>query len=1118
MLSYFTFFAGYIFLMGSHNMKHILFFIGIFCYPFILQAQWYPAPMPTTQNFFSITFTDTLHAYIPVSDGPILESFDGGITWQTVPTGTTNPLADIRFPTASTGYSVGWGGAIVKTINAGNTWSVINSPTTNVLRGVFFLNPDTGFICGQGECIYRTTNGGTTWVQQNTGSYWLRKFSFPTPQIGYCDGDNMLIYKTTDGGLTWNQLPGSGGANLTDISFLTVDTGYVCGYNGYVAKSFNGGQTWQVLNTGTTTNFEGLWFFNSQAGYCVGTPGIIMKTTDGGATWAQETSGTNVTLEHLYFIHPNKGFICGFVGTLLENCLPAPGPITGPSPVCQGDTGKIYSVAPVTDATGYHWNLPPGVIITSGSNTNSITVTYTATSVSGSFSVYAFKSYCNGNISPSFPVTVNPSPLITANGPDQVCFNADYNYTTQPGMSNYSWNISSGGIITAGGTPTDNTVAVTWNSVGSQTVSVNYTNVNGCIGAAPAIINVNVNPLPVPTITGPAFPCVISTGNVYSTAAGKTNYQWSISAGGVINSGGTTTDNTVTVTWNTAGTQHVYLSYTDTDGCNANAPADYIIITTPGPPVNVTITASSYNVCSGTQVTFTATPAYGGTTPVYQWKVNGIISGTDSSGFTYAPVNNDVVTCILTSSLMECISNNPATSNGITMVVNPILPVTISIVASANPSCQGYPITFTATPTYGGTIPSYQWKVNGINSGTNSSVYTYNPANGDQVYCILTSSELCTSGNPASSSTITMVVNSVLTAGVSITALSNPFCPGSSVTFTATPVNGGSAPAYQWKLNGANAGTNSHTFTYNPADGDSVRCIMTSNLNCVTGNPVSSAKIIMSGTLAPIVTFTSCFDTITLIIAKPIKLKGGIPLGGAYSGPGVNSLTGIFIPSAAGTGTKTITYSYTNVVLCTATKSIHIIVQSAPAFTCGNDLTDIRVNKVYPTVQIGSQCWFASNLNYGTVLASTQDQRDNCISEKYCYNDNPTNCTNQGGLYQWDELMLYDDTPGDQGLCPPAWHIPSENDWNTLFANWTNNGFAGSPLKYSGYSGFIALLSGARYINKNWDLQGFATFFWSSTPRSSTQAWAHGMNDPDPSVSIYPASRVNAFSIRCLKD
>jgi uncharacterized protein (TIGR02145 family) len=363
-----------------------------------------------------------------------------------------------------------------------------------------------------------------------------------------------------------------------------------------------------------------------------------------------------------------------------------------------------------------------------------------------------------------------------------------------------------------------------------------------------------------------------------------------------------------------------------------------------------------------------------------------------------------------------------------------------------------------------------------------------------------------------------MIVNSNLPAGVTIIASSNPFCPGSPVTFTATPINGGTTPSYQWKVNGVNAGTNSHIFTYNPANGDSIRCVMTSNLGCVINNPASSSEIIMSGTLAPIVTFIACFDTITTVNAQPIILKGGIPLGGTYSGPGVNSLTGVFTPATAGVGTKTITYTYTNAANCSALAHAHIINYPLSIVNCGSPITDIRDNKVYPTVQIGSQCWLAANLNFGTIIASTQDQRDNCISEKYCYNDNPVNCTNYGGLYQWDELMQYDATPGDQGFCPPDWHIPTENDWNTLFANYVNNGFAGSPLKYSGYSGFNALLSGARHIDKSWDFQGFATFFWSSTSYGGYKAWAHGMNDLDPSVSVYPGSRANGFSVRCVHD
>ncbi len=592
------------------------------------------------------------------------------------------------------------------------------------------------------------------------------------------------------------------------------------------------------------------------------------------------------------------------------------------------------------------------------------------------------------------------------------------------------------------------------------------------------------------------------------------SYQWKVNG---INSG--TNSNTFTYTPVNNDIVTCVLTSSITV-CISNNPATSNAVTmtvNPSQPVSVTITPSQNPVCVGTTVTFTATPTNGGLSPSYQWKVNSVNVGTNNPIYSYIPNNGDVITCILTSNAL-CPTGNPATSNAVTMTVNPNLPVGISITASSNPFCQGSSITFTATPANGGATPSYQWQVNSVNVGPGASTYTYNPSGGDIVTCILTSSLSCTTGNPSTSNSITMVVNSNLPAGVTIAASSNPFCPGSSVTFTATPTNGGPAPVYQWKVNGVNAGSNSPTFTYNPTNNDSVRCVMTSNLSCVTGNPASSSEIIMSGTLASVVTFTPCFDTITAVNAKPIKLKGGIPLGGTYSGPGVNPITDFFDPATAGTGTKTITYTYTNAAMCSASAHAHIINYPLSIVNCGSPITDIRDNKVYPTVHLGSQCWMASNLNYGTVLVSTQDQRDNCIWEKYCYSDNPANCTNFGGLYQWDEIMQYDETPADQGFCPPGWHIPTENDWNTLFAVYTNNGFAGSPLKFSGFSGFNALLAGANYYNTSWDFKGFATFFWSSTLHSPTKAWAHGMNDPDPSVSAYPATRVSAFSVRCVED
>ena len=157
----------------------------------------------------------------------------------------------------------------------------------------------------------------------------------------------------------------------------------------------------------------------------------------------------------------------------------------------------------------------------------------------------------------------------------------------------------------------------------------------------------------------------------------------------------------------------------------------------------------------------------------------------------------------------------------------------------------------------------------------------------------------------------------------------------------------------------------------------------------------------------------------------------------------------------------------------------------------------------------------AANLNYGTEIPHTAPQRDNCIPEKYT---RPTSYVPHPTFYQWDELMRYEETQQIQGLCPPAWHVPSEVDWNILFTNWTNNAFAGAPLKYSGYSGFNALLFGVEHFNRSWNFIDFATMFWSSTPHGPWKAWAHGMNEQNYSVSYYPSYRANAFSVRCILD
>jgi len=646
----------------------------------------------------------------------------------------------------------------------------------------------------------------------------------------------------------------------------------------------------------------------------------------------------------------------------------------------------------------------------------------------------AYQNYQAGSIDGflvKFKDCHSPDTATQIYGPVTICPNATgivYSIDALQNTTDYNWCVTNGLTITSGQHTTSITVSA-GSTVSTDTISV-Y-GINSCDNGFPQLLIVNTLAGPSPSITGPNTSCT-GTQEAYHTEAGMNGYTWTVSSGGIINS---QNNNLCTVTWNQPGAQWIKVNYTDAQGCAASTSFQYDVLVDAGAPVGISISSTSNSVCAGTPVTFTATPVNPGSSPVYLWKVNGVTVGGNSSTCSYIPATGDVVTCMLTSSNTVCTSNNPATSNSITMIVTPGPPV-----------------------------------------------------------------------------------------GISLSPSSNPVCDGTSVTFVATPVNGGTTPAFQWFVNGTPFGINSQTFSFIPNNGDLVSCTMTSSEICVTGNPASSIQYPVSVSQAPIVTFTLCFDTITTVSAKPFKLKGGLPLGGTYSGPGVNPITSVFTPSIAGIGTKSISYSYSNAALCSAAKARNIIVQSAALFTCGNTLTDIRDHTIYPTVQIGTQCWFSANLNYGNEILLTQHQVDNCIPEKY---RNPASSfviaseakqQYPASVYQWDELMQYINTPATQGLCPPGWHVPTESDWTILFNSYTSNAFAGYPLFNPLFSGFNGLFSGVQHMNLSWDYHGFATFFWSSDKDGSSRAWSHGMNSEDPSVSSYSASRANGFSVRCIKD
>ena len=194
----------------------------------------------------------------------------------------------------------------------------------------------------------------------------------------------------------------------------------------------------------------------------------------------------------------------------------AAGSVIGPVNVCSPGIGYVYTVPAIANTTTYNWTVPPGAIITAGGNTNSITVSYPAGAASGNVSVYGSSICGNGAASPNLAVTVNAIPVPTITGTTSLCINSGYyNYTTEAGITNYTWAVSAGGVINFGsGT---NQVTVSWITAGAQTISVTYTSTAGCSAAAPTVKNITVNPLPGPagTITWIPSVCAGASGIQY---------------------------------------------------------------------------------------------------------------------------------------------------------------------------------------------------------------------------------------------------------------------------------------------------------------------------------------------------------------------------------------------------------------------------------------------------------------------------------------------------------------------------------------------------------------------------------------------------------------------------
>jgi gliding motility-associated-like protein len=174
----------------------------------------------------------------------------------------------------------------------------------------------------------------------------------------------------------------------------------------------------------------------------------------------------------------------------------------------------------------------------------------------------------------------------------------------------------------------------------------------------------------------------------------------------------------------------------------ASQPVSVDVIPLPAPAVTASAPVSV--ACAGLPVVFKASSVDGGRSPGYQWQLNGLPVGGDSTVFTYSGLRSgDMVDVVMTSDAV-CVVDPVVQSNIVSLPVVPVPVTGVGIGASAEQVCADSVVVFTAAPLNGGSSPDYQWQVNGVAAGGDSAVFSDGTLrDGDVVNVVMTGSLVC---------------------------------------------------------------------------------------------------------------------------------------------------------------------------------------------------------------------------------------------------------------------------------------------------------------------------------------------------------------------------------------